>query len=593
MSIGHTSVSEPTRELGSCEFLTRTRRTERCRELAERGYIVARVTAAPPDGTLRQAVDGAVEISLALRGALPPAVDIGAPVAAAAHDQLFRMRALGAQGLCVVLPELSNLADDGVLHGDDSETLDAWRELCTDAPVVLLFDSADCELNMLAPQSIARVFSDLVPDGTVHLSWAEDQRALEPDAPARPFDTSCASGSSQDIDIDAPLEKKAPDVDNERVGDDDDDPRLSLETIAATWTPEPTSVAGHDSQKSHQAWHRAKASSDGAAQPARVMRKDPLEGLEAIGADSPQREPLGSLFDAALHEPLTAPPPPRKPPMPRDQARAYAAELEEASGPRPVKAIEDLFRERYAPLLEAIARGLEDREAHHAVERWRSSFSRSYHDGFTALRVTGKRPTMVLDVPEVATRIGRLNGARAVQLLLVDGMRFDLGQRVHAQLCERMGELAVCVEETLLWSALPSVTPTQLRLLASGARGLRDPGPDSDREPVVQRGKSVTTLRRVRIGQRDLVKLDVVEARLREAGPGFDERMSAIADEVSGVVVRFAESLSPRTLLFVFGDHGFAMDADGPDTTGPARQGGASPEEVLVGGQAWLVGDVH
>jgi hypothetical protein len=53
-------------------------------------------------------------------------------------------------------------------------------------------------------------------------------------------------------------------------------------------------------------------------------------------------------------------------------------------------------------------------------------------------------------------------------------------------------------------------------------------------------------------------------------------------------VARHAETLSPHTLLFVFGDHGFTVDR-----SGAAQQGGASPEEVLVGGFAVLVGDVH
>jgi hypothetical protein len=52
--------------------------------------------------------------------------------------------------------------------------------------------------------------------------------------------------------------------------------------------------------------------------------------------------------------------------------------------------------------------------------------------------------------------------------------------------------------------------------------------------------------------------------------------------------VRHAGSLAGRTLLFVFGDHGFTMDAGGV-----AKCGGASPEEVLVPAFALLVGDVH
>ena len=91
-------------------------------------------------------------------------------------------------------------------------------------------------------------------------------------------------------------------------------------------------------------------------------------------------------------------------------------------------------------------------------------------------------------------------------------------------------------------------------------------------------------------------KLDVVEARLRE--PGGDPRlvMGPVADTVAQVIVRHAEALAPRTLLFVFGDHGFAFEKAPRSSEGPpvvVRQGGAMPEEVLVPGFALLVGAVH
>jgi hypothetical protein len=61
-----------------------------------------------------------------------------------------------------------------------------------------------------------------------------------------------------------------------------------------------------------------------------------------------------------------------------------------------------------------------------------------------------------------------------------------------------------------------------------------------------------------------------------------------IAEAAAEAITRHAETLPARTLLLVFGDHGFTVDR-----TGAVRQGGASPEEVLVGAFALLVGDVH
>jgi hypothetical protein len=261
--------------------------------------------------------------------------------------------------------------------------------------------------------------------------------------------------------------------------------------------------------------------------------------------------------------------------------------------------VEQLFRSRYLPLLAALSAGQRHDAAAAALEGWRQDFERTYTDGYTALRVTGRRPAMVLDAPEIATRLARLNGARATELVLVDAMRFDLGERVAARLRHLAGDRAVCVEQLLLWAALPTITPTQLRLLETGARGLREREPVSEREPTIHRGGSLTTLRRLRLGQRNVLKLDVAEARLREVGPDFDRRMTAIAEEVAETVARFVRSLPPRSLLFLFGDHGFRLQptdesaAAGPRPTLPAQQGGASPEEVLVPASAWLIGDVH
>ncbi|KYF66147.1 hypothetical protein BE15_00945 [Sorangium cellulosum] len=272
--------------------------------------------------------------------------------------------------------------------------------------------------------------------------------------------------------------------------------------------------------------------------------------------------------------------------------RALAVELDNARGPKPVRVIEQLFATHYTPLLGATLAGETDAAVRGVVDGWRTSFEHSYREAFSALRVTGKRPPMVFDAPDMAARLARLNGARGVKLLLVDAMRFDLGERVAAHLKELMMDRAILVERSILWAALPPTTSAQISLLARGPDGLREAMPPSEAEPAIARGRAVATLRRERVGSRELMKLDLVEARLRAAGPPFAERIEAIAEEVADVVARFMDSLPPRTLLLVFGDHGFRMTGDG-NMTGPASQGGGSPEEVLVPAQAWLVGGVH
>ena len=123
--------------------------------------------------------------------------------------------------------------------------------------------------------------------------------------------------------------------------------------------------------------------------------------------------------------------------------------------------------------------------------------------------------------------------------------------------------------------------------LARGVEALRVP---VDQEPELEslRGRTAEHVRRMRVGSRDLYKLDLVEARVREAGTRVLDALPTIGESVARVVAHHAEGLAPRTLLFVIGDHGFSIDK-----SGAARHGGASPEEVLVPAWALLVGDVH
>jgi hypothetical protein len=239
------------------------------------------------------------------------------------------------------------------------------------------------------------------------------------------------------------------------------------------------------------------------------------------------------------------------------------------------------------PLANAVAAGLDDPRARAAAEEFRTAFAKSYTDAFPTLSATAKRPRMVLDVHESAARISRLHGARSTRMLLVDAMRWDVARFVRDRLVARLGERAVLTDELLLWSALPTTTMRQLETIARGVDALRSPGEiDADAEPP--RGRTAEYVRRLRVGPREVHKLDVIEARLQSARGNVLRALPEIVEATAEAIARHAETLGPNTLLFIFGDHGFTVDK-----TGTARQGGASPEEVLVGAFAFLIGDVH
>jgi hypothetical protein len=171
-------------------------------------------------------------------------------------------------------------------------------------------------------------------------------------------------------------------------------------------------------------------------------------------------------------------------------------------------------------------------------------------------------------------------------------MRFDLGLRVEQQLRALLGHEVALTERLLLWSALPSTTSAQLELLGRGPEALREWTGNVESEIPVARGRSAATPRRIKVGHRELMKLDLVEARLSEPGADEASRLDALADETADALANYIGRLPARTLVMVFGDHGFMLDAlDGG--TGPARQGGTRPEEVLVPAFAWLIGGLH
>jgi hypothetical protein len=239
------------------------------------------------------------------------------------------------------------------------------------------------------------------------------------------------------------------------------------------------------------------------------------------------------------------------------------------------------------PLSNAIAAGLDDSRARAAQDEFRATFAKGYTEAFPTFAATTKRPRMVLDAHEVAGRIARLHGARSTRLLLVDGMRWDVSRLVHERVALKLGARASVTDELLLWSALPTTTMRQLETIARGVEALRAPA-ELEPDPEPPRGRTAEYVRRMRVGPREIHKLDLVEARVHAARGNVPRAVPEIAEACAEVIARHAETLAPYTLLFVFGDHGFLVDR-----SGVTHQGGASPEEVLVGAFALLVGDVH
>ena len=520
-------------------------------DLKTRRFLCAGAPTTPPArGRLRATIDEAVELALAMRGALPPRVGAGDEIEAVIADQVFRALALGAAGLAVAIPGLATAAGDaGALGAADSAALRAWLDAARSSPIALVFQEADRLVRLLAPVALVELVAEAVASpadsGTVPRTAGAPAEAVASPAMAAAeivasdlsealgsaalrIDIALGAGGDVDIALEAPTSRERPDPTPEAPS------RLrgvlfprsskgKLPQIGDAGRATAAAMPGDEAAT-------ARATDTPRLTPALTRRVAPSAGLIAASAD-PGATPLAPL--AAPAEPMAADAPgegplpllrrePRAAPPTRvvhaAEWRALAHELDEGRGPKPVKVVEQLFTTHYTPLLNAALSGEVDAAVRGVVDAWRKSFEHSYREAFSALRVTGKRPSMVFDAPDVAARIARLNGARGVKLVLVDALRFDLGERVTARLRDVIAGRAVLVERALLWAALPTTTTTQLALLGRGPEGLRD-GPPGEPEPEISRGRAVATLRRERAGNRELMKLDLVEARLRTAGP--------------------------------------------------------------------------
>lgn len=537
------------------------------------------VEVAPPRssvrGRLALLIEGAIERALESQGAPPPALGSGPSFEPSLNDLLRRARVSGSVGIALWIPSLSSIAAGGVLDPDDSGTLRAWLRATRDKPVKIGFHCENLPFGVhLEPLPLAALLRPEVR----HDEEAVDSQSPESEDPSEP-----SSASAPEIQIAVhdrvAVQTGAPGTPR---GDAD-----SLAESARTMASE----LGDDDETS---WLR-EALMELSTPPPRACAEDE-DAFDDRTEESVPATPAAPRLDLAFADPeRVEPTPPKEPGLSTEEILALEGlcrEIQAATGPKPLAVVERLFTTAYMPLRAALDRHPElPHRLHEVADEWARAFEKSYSDAFDALRVRNKRPAMLVDVPDLALRIARLHGARSTQLLLVDGMRFDVAESIHERLRSQVGQRAACAERFLLWAALPTTTAAQVELIGRGPSGLKDFTGDVQSDLVVARGRKACTIRRLKAGHRELLKLDVVEARLTEPGGAEGDAFALVADEAAQRIAAYFEGLQPRTLVMVFGDHGFVIDRK--DGVAEVRHGGGSPEEVLVPAFAWLVGAMH
>jgi hypothetical protein len=445
-------------------------------------------------------------------------------------DQLYRIRLLGAGGLALRFSDLAGIADaDGQLGPVDSETLRKLFVLADREPVQLYLPEPSAALRVMGePQRL----SDWLTEG----SRAGRVASIEYECPG--VDAAQAgSACGQDVD--------------------------PATTLAEPMLQAFVSSAGTDTP----------ATAEPASSPASAFEPCEVEQPEASAAPVVEKLPAK--------------------PVPVDEqsgqrCASWAAQLQNMSGAKTHGSVERAFLTAYLPLSREVSAGRAPQETRLTVEKWAEGFAQSYASAFKNLGSTTKRPKMVKDVLELAFQWLGQHRARQCQLLLVTGMRFDLGQRLNEHIERRLLGRAVCADQALLWAALPSNSEAQQIGDTGPGRVARQPkaGTLPPSSPTTG-GAGIQSLR---IGNRELFRLDQIPNDLAQPGELEPDRLERLALSLADTIVPWLQEQPPETLVVLFGDHGFHWHVTERGTSS-AQRGGALPEQVLVPASAWMLGN--
>lgn len=539
-------TSRPVLSRVPLQFVSKHDRTRKLAEWQSEGAMVVDVgVSARTRGALAEVIEQCIELRLDTLGAGGPGMGGLEDREALVADQLFRIRSLGFSHLVLAFGSLSIATTrSGAIDPDDLDALVFWAAEAKQRPISMVLDAEDSRLD---------AYLTAVPLGAalgVRLSRLVSDAALEIPRAVRPSPEPASDTSERDGAHVTP----APVAETTMAAP----APAQKPSRTRAWVEK--EATGADETVASQA-NAAEGKTSAREEPARVRTTDEKEAVPQPDVVKVQRK------------------------TPTVDFRPWVHALSQVRGPQPLSSFERLYVDSYLPLSHAIARGLDDARALAAYEEFQETFAHAYTEASPTFGVTGRRPRSPLDAWDQAHRLARLLGARTTQLILVDAMRYDIGRVVRQMLALLLEGHASVTEESMLYSTLPTNTMRQLETIARGVDGLRDPA-RLDPEPRPPRGRVAEAVRRLRAGSRDLFKLDIVEASLE--GAVDVQSLEPLAQRVAEILGQHISTMPARTLVYIFGDHGFRIDRDGHVHTG-----GASPEEVMVPAFALLTGELH
>lgn len=614
---------------GEVSFASPEAQVQRVAELLGAGAVVATVPPLPATMRRRLAehVDDYLERELDARGAPTPYLAAWSPLAEDAPgrlaDQLHRAREVGATGIAIVLGTLARTAAPALAE-EDSATLRLYAEFAREEALALVLDDGDA---MIAGYTDPVVLPELLrgrapASGVVLVAAHEAHIDMGPPDVDTVMEAVVAPKPAPDEIIEEPkpsadvLELLPPstvdttaeprilslqlDLDLDDIeAEVNEIAKAEAEAEAKAKADEALAKAEAEAEAAAVAAAEAKALADAKAEAdAKALAEAEAKAIARALADQAKAEAQRARRESREKQEVARESRATQHAQGPDFWRGWVQALAAARGPQPLTAFEKVFVEAYMPLASAITQGLDDARALRAYDEFRQTFERSYADAFATFGVTSRRPRLVMDAYDLVAKQARLHNARVGHVVIVDSMRLDVGAMIRDELAHRGAGVVSLTNESLLFAALPSTTMRQLETLARGLDALRAPARSTDDEQAPLdslRGRTADTVRRMRVGSRELYKLDSVASTLAHVdttrpldGSALFGMFETAASNAAEALLHHIETLAPRTLLLVLGDHGFTVDRRGQIT-----HGGASPEEVIVPAYAFLVGDLH
>lgn len=212
-----------------------------------------------------------------------------------------------------------------------------------------------------------------------------------------------------------------------------------------------------------------------------------------------------------------------------------------------------------------------EKETRRILSELNADFSRRYGQAFPGWEGGEKpRPFMIQDIPDLISRKRNVPDHDRIVYLLMDGMRWDLWEKIKKDFFARMPERFRVVREGALWAHRPTTTSFQLPHLE---QGLRDAFPGKDLGEV-------------------LWKISGIDERIHAEKGGLEHLFISVLRYLDLELLHRLRDLPPRTLLVLFADHGFVENPEfhRNDKYGADRyiHGRDTPFEVIVP-WAWVM----